>query len=289
MPSVWWVNQGQSYHLERQAQLMWAPLSNAAGQTLSHWEAMTLVRPGDIVVQYANGAIRAVSTAVTAAELAPRPEGLPTTWQVDGRRIYLDPVDAVPPIPLQDVPVDWRLAEGGPFDRRGAVKQAYLFPLSVSFADAFFDKFGNRFGGLPPVEDLDEATTAGVLPADPELRRKIERYAVDEVMRTLRLQHGDDRVREMPTNNPGHDIQVERDAAGILHVEVKGTMRPIAVFLMSDNERRFSADNSSAYELHVVFGINLGEQTHQGIAIRAGEVAETTHGLTVQRWQGRLD
>jgi uncharacterized protein DUF3883 len=134
---------------------------------------------------------------------------------------------------------------------------------------------------------VDDTESGLVLPQDPELRRKIERYAVDAVLVELLTQYSVIRVREMPPNNPGHDIQVDRGTGGVLYIEVKGTARAAPVFLMSETERAFSELHASDYELHVIYGIDLAAQTHSA-QVRPGAVTEATHGLLVQRWQGRL-
>src|SRR5262249_36780624 len=73
-------------------------------------------------------------------------------WNDDGRRAELTYADLAEPIPLGEIPVEWRIAEGGPFTRDGAVKQGYLFQLS----DDFVAKLVNRFPQLVadgPIKD----------------------------------------------------------------------------------------------------------------------------------------
>lgn len=84
----------------------------------------------------------------------------------------------------------------------------------------------------------------------------------------------------MPPNNPGHDIQVDRGAAGVLYVEVKGTARAAPVFLMSETERAFSELHQADYELLVVYGIDLAAGTHR-VRVRPGAVTAATHRLVV--------
>jgi hypothetical protein len=57
---------------------------------------------------------------------------------------------------------------------------------------------------------------------------------------------------------------------------------------MSESARAFSDLNAAAYELHVVYAINLAASTHR-VTVRVGAITAATHGLVVQRWQGRLD
>jgi len=165
------------------------------------------------------------------------------------------------------------------------VKQGYLFPVSEGLGEDLLALIGVEMTTTQPVVDDTESGLA--LPQDPELRRKIERYAVDAVLAGLLTQYTPVQVREMPPNNPGHDIQVDRGTNGLLYIEVKGTARAVPVFLMSETERAFSELHASDYELHVVYGIDLAGQTHN-VEVRAGAVTKANHGLVVQRWQGRL-
>ncbi len=72
---------------------MWAPLLDAAGHRLGHWESMTQVRPGDSVLHYAHGAVRAVEIVHSVAELELKPASLPDQWDRDGRRVRVAMTD----------------------------------------------------------------------------------------------------------------------------------------------------------------------------------------------------
>ncbi len=283
--AFWWVNQKQSYKAEREGGYMWAPLVSAAGYPLSHWESMTLVRPGDVVFHHARG-IRALGSVVAAAVPSPMPAELPEMWDRDGRIVKVDYADVLAPIMADEIPLDRRIAERGPFASTGRVNQGYLYPVSTAFAEWLLDTFSDRFGRAVEATGGDEG--GSVLPADPALRKAVETFAVDRVVADLEHEYGKGRVRKMPTNNPGYDVEVDRPGIDPLSVEVKGTLRSVPVFLMSETERAYSAANADRYELRVVWGIDLATATCQGIEVRSGEVARDTHGLTVQRWQGRL-
>jgi hypothetical protein len=131
--------------------------------------------------------------------------------------------DVTPPIALDRIPEVSRFAEPkvGPFDSRGKVKQGYLSPVSEGLGEDLLALIGVEMTTRQPI--VDDTESGLVLPQDPELRRKIERYAVDAVLADLRVRFSPSQVREMPPNNPGHDIQVDRGVAGVLYVEVKGT------------------------------------------------------------------
>ena len=55
MPNYFWVNQGSSFKEAREAGCLWAPETDGHGATLNHWETMTQLQPGDIVLTYADG------------------------------------------------------------------------------------------------------------------------------------------------------------------------------------------------------------------------------------------
>jgi 5-methylcytosine-specific restriction protein B len=146
------VNQGRTYEVELARGYLFAPLRDKLGRRLDHWEAMAELRPGDIVIHYARGAVHAVSTVRSAATSGSRPVPLPEPWLNIGRYAAVETTPATVPVPLSSIP---RVLRGvrphGPFDVRGEVRQAYLFPVTPEFASAFFGQFGARFGKLHPV------------------------------------------------------------------------------------------------------------------------------------------
>jgi hypothetical protein len=167
----WWVNQGQAYSAQRAGGFLWAPTANASGQHFGHWDAMTHLAPGDVVFHYAGGVIRAVGTIVARAVDSSKPPGLPSVWHQDGRRAPVDMIDLDTPIDLARIPLAMRRADqGGPFDRNGEVKQAYLFPLSTDLA--------NRVVGLiSGAENLDKGQRRGTAPRRTRARGERRRSA----------------------------------------------------------------------------------------------------------------
>lgn len=157
----WWVNQGRTYQQERAAGILWAPKVGRHGRSFPHWDAMRDVRPGDVIVHYASGAVRAVSTAATAAIDARRPVDLPEDlWDGEGRMVRAIYRDAAAPIPLADIPADLISHEpsDGPFDRDGRVKQGYLYPLS--------DKLGQRLAEELKSDSPASGPSAALVPAE---------------------------------------------------------------------------------------------------------------------------
>jgi len=85
-------------------------------------------RPGDLVLSYKDGAIRAVSTVEGQAEDAQRPDPQKDkAWSDEGRMLKVHYRDLEKPVELADIPSAWQIEEDGPFDKNGAVKQGYFY------------------------------------------------------------------------------------------------------------------------------------------------------------------
>jgi len=148
---VWWVNQGDSYKRSRDGGYLWAPKLTKNGQTRPDWESMTEVADGDVILNYANSHVRAISRATGAAYDAERPDPADErNWASEGRRIAVSIRELESPIALAKIPPEWRI--GGPFDQAGAIKQGYLYRLS----DEFVAKLASLFPelGLPGGEKV---------------------------------------------------------------------------------------------------------------------------------------
>jgi len=132
-PAFWWVNQGTSYTSARNGGYLWAPRANSTGQTRTHWTNMTLLRAGDRVFHYANGALRAVSRVIREAqEVETKPEVIRDKHWGDAGWLALVRMEELDTsVRFRDVSVSVREEAGskGPFDSTGGIKQGYLFPL----------------------------------------------------------------------------------------------------------------------------------------------------------------
>jgi hypothetical protein len=147
---VWWVNQGAHYREERDGGYVWAPLTDRNGRTLGHWSSLRDVAPGDQVLSYANGRVRAVSTARGETREASRPQELSDEWQDSGLRVDLSYSELSESIALEDIPLQWRLNQGAPFTKQGAVQQGYFYALSPEFVDRLgiqFPQLGLKASG----------------------------------------------------------------------------------------------------------------------------------------------
>ena len=100
-------------------------------------------------LHYAKGLIRSLGVVTAPARTAPRPKELPQEpWSEEGYIGEVEYHDAPTPIALEEIPTEWRLADGGPFTRHGGVKQGYLFPLSAGFVKRFRNEFQARWPEL---------------------------------------------------------------------------------------------------------------------------------------------
>ena len=116
---VWWVNQNQTFPQERQGGFLWAPKRNRNGRTQRHWEALTRAKPGDTVLSYVGGEIRAVSRVKQGAVDASPPSEHFSAWDGDGRRLDVDYRDISDGVSLRAIPVEWRIREeDGPLIER---------------------------------------------------------------------------------------------------------------------------------------------------------------------------
>ncbi|QUQ68282.1 hypothetical protein [Kutzneria sp. CA-103260] len=147
--SVWWVNQGRTYAAERDGSFLWAPISGKNGVRPAHWTAMSMVRPGDVVLHYANGAIRAVSRAPQPAVPAARPQSLPTDlWEAEGWLLRVSMQELAEPIGRDEIPSPLRMQWSQPmFTAQGTVNQGYLFPVGLEWFAHFSHLFADRLAG----------------------------------------------------------------------------------------------------------------------------------------------
>lgn len=92
-------------------------------------------------------------------------------------------------------------------------------------------------------------------------------------------------IIDMPTNNPGFDLETDRP--GFRYIEVKGTQAPIPRFILSEGERQFGAAHENDYLLIVVFGMNLSAETHLRIAVARAPLGSAQRLAPIQ-WRGAL-
>jgi len=164
---IWWVNQGTTFAIERAGGYLWAPKHGKNNVVFQHWSDMTKLHPGDVVLHYANGALRAVSRVLETAKDEPRPGELSAeTWESEGYLVRTEYYPLEQPISLQNIPLEWRTETTGPFTREGGVKQGYLYPLT----DEFANRLQVRFGAVLPAffQPMNEQKQTWLFQASPK-------------------------------------------------------------------------------------------------------------------------
>jgi hypothetical protein len=94
------------------------------------------------------------------------------------------------------------------------------------------------------------------------------------------------RIRAMPHNNPGFDIEVDGETA-IRFVEVKGTQASLPRFFITEGERQFARANRPSYLLFVVYDIDRTSERHR-LLEHEGADLEDAFVLTPRQWVGTL-
>ena len=186
----WWVNQGGTHREEVDGGYLWAPVQSKRGE-LAHHRSMADLKVGDTVFHYWSNRIQAFSRVTEEAVYSLIPTELGNQgWQPEGRlaRVDVDMLDN--PVSREDIPLQWRLGEGGPFNRNGGVNQGYLFPVSRDFVV----RLSGRFPQLTKSVSIDsgvlrETSTAYVEPDLETIRSRIEAEGLVVSDRTLRRFH----------------------------------------------------------------------------------------------------
>jgi 5-methylcytosine-specific restriction enzyme B len=160
---LWWVNQGKTFLDERSDGYVFATPHATNGTTRRDHETLKQLQRGDTILHYApirgrrRGFVRSLSEVTEPYRTAPRP--IPRQDLDSGQPGYLVKVtyhDTPQPVALDEIPLEWRTEEGGPFMRSGGVNQGYLYPLSEAFKERFVATFGARWPAPTSPDDTDD-------------------------------------------------------------------------------------------------------------------------------------
>lgn len=195
--AVWWVFQNDSYERSRDGGYLWAPISDKAGNKKFHWETMTKVVAGDLILSCKNRSIVALSTAKGAAYLAdqPHPDDA-KQWTIEGRRVDVAYVDLPSPLLVDDLTdiFDLLNESNGPLSaatakrEAGRGKEGYLWPVSPRAAIALFEYLDRKVDvseainvgsevPLPgPVSDTTRLTLSEARTKQADFRRGLEEW-----------------------------------------------------------------------------------------------------------------
>jgi hypothetical protein len=101
MSQFWWVNHKQTARQEIERQYLWSPKAKSNGAPSVFYDNMRRASPGDLVLSYADGAVRYVGRVAEFAFTAPKPTEFGKTgsyWSNEGwlLPVFWTPLD--PPI-----------------------------------------------------------------------------------------------------------------------------------------------------------------------------------------------
>jgi MoxR-like ATPase len=133
-PKVWWVNQGSTLAAEQNEGILWAPMVSKNGGRQYHWDTMDEVQVGDIILHYANGALRFVSQVKVAAIPAKKPSSIGgSEWGQEGRlvRVNYHPLEKEIPLERFNEEIKNLNITQGPINSTGRVNQGYLFRFTI--------------------------------------------------------------------------------------------------------------------------------------------------------------
>lgn len=139
----WWVNQGKTYNAAKASGSIWAPMRSKDGDTRFHWENVSRVQPGDIIFNYADKLLRAISI-VTSVPYESERGDLPGDWANKGWKTDLTYNELTIPVSMSEIgPAIGHLnLVRGPINLEGRVNQGYLFALTKEAADIIVQKIG---------------------------------------------------------------------------------------------------------------------------------------------------
>jgi 5-methylcytosine-specific restriction protein B len=171
IPTVWWVNQGDTLSKGQAEGTLWAPLKTSNGRSQYHWDTMDEVQEGDIILHYANGALRFVSTVIAAAVNASKPQTLEnSSWEHEGRlvKVLYSPLDRIINLQQFSSSIMKMNIPKGPIHSGSGVKQGYLFNFSVQALQVIqsLSKETNwpEFTQLPEVDSIIDTQEKDALP-----------------------------------------------------------------------------------------------------------------------------
>jgi putative restriction endonuclease len=91
--AFWWVNHKQTYSAEVGGGYIWSPKANRNGSKNQTYINLTLTRPGDVVISYAGGLIKAIGLVTTPCLEARKPSEFGNAgdaWSDTGWEVRID-------------------------------------------------------------------------------------------------------------------------------------------------------------------------------------------------------
>lgn len=159
--NFWWVNHSKSYKAELEGGYIWCPQVHPDGIQRVPWLNVAKVRPGDVIVSYAEQHVRAIGVASSSAVNSPPKPGYPEKgwsdlgWEVSVRWERLPLPFSLRP--FMDTIHGFLAPKNAPLQPNGNAQLAYLSAISREFG-----------GWLLSNVETNEALIVG-LSADAEL------------------------------------------------------------------------------------------------------------------------
>ena len=141
-PKTYYVFQGKTFDSESRGGYIWAPISNKSGHSVHHWELLTDVRAGDIILHGCDGKVMAIRGARDCCYDFNQPEALKSDgyWEREGRRVDCVYTRISHPIATSDFSsaIEQHCkVKYSPFNIKKSGSQGYLFDLNRDLAKIF--------------------------------------------------------------------------------------------------------------------------------------------------------
>lgn len=159
---VWFVAQGSTFQEDIKLRRLSAPRLGRDKKSRIYWENVQKVKTGDVIFNYSDGEIKAVSVA-TGNGGESKSHDMP---EIDGYKVNIDVTLLDPPIPLsafieKKKEFNDYLAgiQNKPFTSDGKVNQGYLYEFSAQAGKLIRNIYGKPFG-KKSVDDFFDAINA---------------------------------------------------------------------------------------------------------------------------------
>ena len=148
---------GEFYEPESRLGIIWAPLYDAGGNTLFHWDNVLKVREGDIIFHVSDGYIKAISRAGGSWVDCKCPFHKEEWGQlyIDGRKVDCEYTFLKNPIPVSDFieeNIRYSQVKYSPFDKNGEQNKGYLYDLDIHLASVYLE---NIIENNPEIAEID--------------------------------------------------------------------------------------------------------------------------------------
>lgn len=146
---VWWVNHGRTFSKAKEGGYLWAPMPVKGGNTFPHWESMTYVKPGDLILNFSGNNLVAFGIAKNSAAKFTEEAKSKNLAGKEGWRVDLDFFDFIEPVGFDEIKpyvemMNQSIRENTPFNNFGGVNNGYLFNFSLLGIKLITDKFIDR-------------------------------------------------------------------------------------------------------------------------------------------------